>query len=86
VAARIKPSPCTRQLQGGTTAGTAKKTVEDPNASESEVHDAELAIKVAELEKALERQTVWSAIPSGAAARRAAPTRSRSGSPTAKGM
>jgi len=37
---------------------TAKKTVEDPNASESEVHDAELAIKVAELEKALERQTV----------------------------
>jgi ribonucleoside-diphosphate reductase alpha chain len=37
---------------------TARKTVEDPTASESEVHDAELALKVAELEKALERQTV----------------------------
>jgi ribonucleoside-diphosphate reductase alpha chain len=37
---------------------TAKKTVEDPNASESEIHDAELALKVADLEKALERQTV----------------------------
>jgi len=37
---------------------TAKKTVADPDASEAEVHDAELALKVAELEKALERQTV----------------------------
>src|SRR5579864_8004331 len=37
---------------------TAKKTVVDPGASAAEVHDAELAIKVAELEKALERQTV----------------------------
>ena len=36
---------------------TAKKTAADPNASAGEVHDAELAIKVAELEKALERQT-----------------------------
>ena len=36
---------------------TAKKTVADPSASPAEVHDAELAIKVAELEKALERQT-----------------------------
>jgi ribonucleoside-diphosphate reductase alpha chain len=36
---------------------TAKKTVGDPSASPAEVHDAELAIKVAELEKALERQT-----------------------------
>ncbi|MBV9660229.1 MAG: vitamin B12-dependent ribonucleotide reductase [Acidimicrobiales bacterium] len=37
---------------------TAKKTVADPNASLAEAHDAELALKVAELEKALERQTV----------------------------
>ena len=37
---------------------TAKKTVADPTASDAEVHDAELALKVAELEKALERQTV----------------------------
>jgi ribonucleoside-diphosphate reductase alpha chain len=36
----------------------AKKTVADPAASPAEVHDAELAIKVAELEKALDRQTV----------------------------
>jgi ribonucleoside-diphosphate reductase alpha chain len=36
---------------------TAKKTVADPSASPAEVHDAELALKVAELEKALERQT-----------------------------
>jgi ribonucleoside-diphosphate reductase alpha chain len=37
---------------------TAKKTVADPNVSPGEAHDAELAIKVAELERALERQTV----------------------------
>jgi ribonucleoside-diphosphate reductase alpha chain len=37
---------------------TAKKTVADPNASSAEAHDAELALKVAELERALERQTV----------------------------
>jgi len=37
---------------------TAKKTVADPSASPAEVHDAELAIKVAELETALLRQTV----------------------------
>ena len=37
---------------------TAKKTVADPSASPSEVHDAELALKVADLEKALDRQTV----------------------------
>ena len=37
---------------------TAKKTVADPGASPAEVHDAELALKVAELEKALERHTV----------------------------
>ena len=37
---------------------TAKRTVADPDASEAEVHDAELALKVAELEKALQRQTV----------------------------
>ena len=37
---------------------TAKRTVADPTASPPEVHDAELAIKVAELEKALQRQTV----------------------------
>jgi ribonucleoside-diphosphate reductase alpha chain len=36
---------------------TAKKTVADPSASPAEAHDAELAIKVAELEQALERQT-----------------------------
>ena len=36
---------------------TAKKTVADPGASAAEVHDAELALKVAELERALERQT-----------------------------
>jgi ribonucleoside-diphosphate reductase alpha chain len=36
---------------------TAKKTVADPNASPAEAHDAELALKVAELEKALSRQT-----------------------------
>jgi ribonucleoside-diphosphate reductase alpha chain len=36
---------------------TAKKTVADPSVSPAEAHDAELAIKVAELEKALERQT-----------------------------
>jgi ribonucleotide reductase alpha subunit len=37
---------------------TAKRTVTDPGASEAEAHDAELALKVAELENALERQTV----------------------------
>src|SRR6202011_1411858 len=37
---------------------TTKRTLADPRAGEAEVHDAELAIKVAELEKALERQTV----------------------------
>jgi ribonucleoside-diphosphate reductase alpha chain len=36
---------------------TAKKTIADPSASPAEVHDAELALKVAELETALERQT-----------------------------
>jgi len=36
---------------------TARKTVADPNAPAAEVHDAELAIKVAELESALEHQT-----------------------------
>ena len=36
---------------------TAKKTVADPSASAAEVHDAELALKVAELENALQRQT-----------------------------
>ncbi|MCU4184099.1 vitamin B12-dependent ribonucleotide reductase [Acidiferrimicrobium sp. IK] len=36
---------------------TAKKAVADPALSDGEHHDAELAIKVAELEKALERQT-----------------------------
>ncbi len=36
---------------------TAKRTVADPGASPSEVHDAELALKVAELENALARQT-----------------------------
>jgi len=37
---------------------TAKRTLADPTASPAEAHDAELAIKVAELEKALDRQTV----------------------------
>jgi ribonucleotide reductase alpha subunit len=37
---------------------TTKKTADDPALSRPEAHDAELAIKVAELEKALERQTV----------------------------
>jgi ribonucleoside-diphosphate reductase alpha chain len=37
---------------------TAKKTLANPSASSAEAHDAELALKVAELEKALERQTV----------------------------
>ena len=36
---------------------TARKTVADPTAPAAEVHDAELAIKVAELESALEHQT-----------------------------
>ncbi len=36
---------------------TAKKTVQDATASPAEIHDAELALKVAELERALERQT-----------------------------
>jgi ribonucleoside-diphosphate reductase alpha chain len=36
---------------------TAKKTLADPNASAAEVHDAELAVKVAELEQALQKQT-----------------------------
>ncbi|MGH9125021.1 MAG: vitamin B12-dependent ribonucleotide reductase [Acidimicrobiales bacterium] len=37
---------------------TTKKTLADPQASPAEAHDAELALKVAELEKALQRQTV----------------------------
>jgi ribonucleotide reductase alpha subunit len=37
---------------------TAKKTLSDPTASPAEAHDAELAVKVAELENALERHTV----------------------------
>jgi ribonucleotide reductase alpha subunit len=37
---------------------TAKRTVVDPNASPAEAHDAELALKVAELERALARETV----------------------------
>jgi ribonucleoside-diphosphate reductase alpha chain len=37
---------------------TAKRTVADPTVSPAEAHDAELALKVAELEKALQRQTV----------------------------
>ena len=37
---------------------TAKRTVADPGVSSAEAHDAELAIKVAELEKALQSQTV----------------------------
>ena len=36
---------------------TAKRTVADPAAPAAELHDAELAIKVAELESALEHQT-----------------------------
>jgi ribonucleoside-diphosphate reductase alpha chain len=36
---------------------TARKTVADPTAPAAEVHDAELAIKVAELESALDHQT-----------------------------
>jgi ribonucleoside-diphosphate reductase alpha chain len=36
---------------------TAKRTVADPSASPAEAHDAELAIKVAELESALQHQT-----------------------------
>lgn len=36
---------------------TAKRTVADPTVHEAEAHDAELAIKVAELEQALARQT-----------------------------
>jgi ribonucleoside-diphosphate reductase alpha chain len=36
---------------------TAKRTLADPDASPAEAHDAELALKVAELERALERQT-----------------------------
>ncbi|MDQ6614692.1 MAG: hypothetical protein M3083_08090 [Actinomycetota bacterium] len=37
---------------------TTKKALADPETSEAEAHDAELALKVAELEKALQRQTV----------------------------
>jgi ribonucleoside-diphosphate reductase alpha chain len=37
---------------------TAKRTAIDPAVSEAEAHDAELALKVAELERALQRQTV----------------------------
>jgi len=37
---------------------TAKKTLADPAASDNELHDAELALKVAELEEALQRHTV----------------------------
>jgi ribonucleoside-diphosphate reductase alpha chain len=37
---------------------TAKRTAADPTTSPAEAHDAELALKVAELESALERQTV----------------------------
>jgi len=36
---------------------TAKRTAVDPAVSEAEAHDAELAVKVAELEQALSRQT-----------------------------
>ena len=36
---------------------TAKRTVADPAVSEAEAHDAELALKVAELEQALSKQT-----------------------------
>jgi ribonucleoside-diphosphate reductase alpha chain len=37
---------------------TAKRTAVDPATSPAEAHDAELALKVAELEQALQRQTV----------------------------
>jgi ribonucleoside-diphosphate reductase alpha chain len=37
---------------------TTKKAAAGPHSSEGEAHDAELALKVAELEKALQRQTV----------------------------
>jgi ribonucleoside-diphosphate reductase alpha chain len=37
---------------------TAKKAAADPTTPAAEAHDAELAVKVAELEKALQRQTV----------------------------
>jgi ribonucleoside-diphosphate reductase alpha chain len=37
---------------------TARKAAADPSASPAEAHDAELAVKVAELERALQRQTV----------------------------
>ncbi len=37
---------------------TAKRTAADPTVSSAEAHDAELALKVAELETALQRQTV----------------------------
>jgi ribonucleoside-diphosphate reductase alpha chain len=37
---------------------TAKRTATDPSVSTAEAHDAELALKVAELEKALQRHTV----------------------------
>ena len=47
------------QLQGGPAAGRRpSKTAADPSASAAEAHDAELAVKVAELERALQRQTV----------------------------
>ena len=36
---------------------TAKRTLADPSVSEAEAHDAELALKVAELEQALSKQT-----------------------------
>jgi ribonucleoside-diphosphate reductase alpha chain len=36
---------------------TAKKTLADPDSSDAETHDAELALKVAELEQALQHQT-----------------------------
>jgi ribonucleoside-diphosphate reductase alpha chain len=37
---------------------TARKTAADPSVSGAEAHDAQLAVKVAELERALQRQTV----------------------------
>jgi ribonucleoside-diphosphate reductase alpha chain len=37
---------------------TAKRTATDPTVSPAEAHDAELALKVAELERALQRETV----------------------------
>jgi ribonucleoside-diphosphate reductase alpha chain len=37
---------------------TARRTAADPSSSPAEAHDAELAVKVAELEQALQRQTV----------------------------